>query len=69
MVRSEAVRVRMIGEHADYAAFRDPATSTRLHHARQFGFQRLEAVDAATHLAQMRARDHVDLGAGPIRII
>jgi hypothetical protein len=69
MIPSKAIGVRLIGEYSDHAAFRDSAASTFLHHPRQFFFQHPEPVDPVTHLGQMLARDHIDLGAGPIRVI
>ena len=65
----QAMRVRLVGQHFDDAAFRHAPPSTHGDHAREFRLQRLQAGDAAAHRGQVLAGDRIYLIAGPFRVV
>lgn len=65
----QAVRMAVIGQNLDDAAFCHPALTAVGHHARQLHLQCLQPRNAAPHRIQVGARDPVGLGAGPLRVV
>ena len=59
----------MVGEGFDDAAFVDAAAAATLDHAFQFKLEQSQPRDPAVHIFQMRARNCIDGGAGPVRLI
>lgn len=60
--------LRVVRQHLDDAAFRDPAVAAGTDHSGQLVLQRRKLPDTPLDLGQVTPRDQVDLGARAVRV-